>query len=178
MLFTLLSPYISNSQPFLFSTIYANTNPSIKNHLWLKLYQFDLSLYPWRVVGDFNCILDAQDKKGGLEFKVNQPIRAFRSFIVDTNLIDLGYNGSKFTWCNNRKATKESLLDLIYVLLIRLGCTSMVKHLTRNASDHNPLLLELNPKGSIRNKLFKFQNFWTSYNESFTIVQDSWPKTF
>lgn len=56
---------------------------------------------PTLLVSDFNCIPDAKDKKGGELFKLNRDVREFRDCVQYTGLVDLGYHGSSYTWCNN-----------------------------------------------------------------------------
>lgn len=53
-------------------------------------------------MGDFNCITDPQDKRGGSPFTYSVSVRDFQSFIQYTNLTDLGFVGQPFTWCNMR----------------------------------------------------------------------------
>lgn len=60
---------------------------------------------PSLVAGDFNYIVGSQEKMGGKQFVDSICSREFRNFIGDAGLIDLGYSGPRFTWCNNRQGT-------------------------------------------------------------------------
>jgi hypothetical protein len=56
---------------------------------------------PWLCIGDFNFFLDQSKKLGG------KPVASsshcpFRGFIDQLGLVDLGFVGNPFTWCNNR----------------------------------------------------------------------------
>lgn len=53
------------------------------------------------LVGDFNYILQFDDKKGGKQFQVDHLIRKSQSFLHLSRLIDLGYKGPHYTWYNN-----------------------------------------------------------------------------
>ncbi|CAL9000065.1 unnamed protein product [Prunus brigantina] len=53
------------------------------------------------VMGDFNDILDPSEKDGGRPRSV-QSMDVFRGFVMDCNLLDLGYEGYPFTWRNRR----------------------------------------------------------------------------
>lgn len=53
-------------------------------------------------IGDFNEIPDQLKKGGGLP-KDQSKIDKFNGLINDLSLIDLGFKGSKYTWCNNRQ---------------------------------------------------------------------------
>lgn len=59
---------------------------------------------PWMCVGDFNEIAVAREKQGGRP-KQTRMMEAFNAMMRDDGLIDLGYNGQHFTWCNNREGT-------------------------------------------------------------------------
>ncbi|GAA0173732.1 hypothetical protein LIER_27289 [Lithospermum erythrorhizon] len=52
-------------------------------------------------MGDFNDILESEEKEGG-----NTPGKAsmlnFRVFIREGGLLEVGYTGDTFTWCNRR----------------------------------------------------------------------------
>ncbi len=55
--------------------------------------------YPMLVAGDFT---DPQEKMGGRAFTYKREIREFQDFIASNGLIDLGFSGATFTWCNNQ----------------------------------------------------------------------------
>lgn len=46
-------------------------------------------------------IMYANEKRGGIPFNINEA-EDFINFISDTSLLDVGFSGSPFTWCNNR----------------------------------------------------------------------------
>ncbi|XP_026410641.1 uncharacterized protein LOC113305863 [Papaver somniferum] len=56
---------------------------------------------PWEQIGDLNIILDPGEKKGG-----NNSISSSKAFVTQVieslGLQDAGYEGSPFTWSNNR----------------------------------------------------------------------------
>lgn len=57
---------------------------------------------PSLVAKDFNCIMGSHEKMDGRYFVDNIDFRQFRRFIDNLPLIDLGYTGLRFSWCNNR----------------------------------------------------------------------------
>ncbi|GLT34240.1 hypothetical protein SLA2020_087660 [Shorea laevis] len=68
---------------------------------------------PWLLAGDFNEKLTNDDKRGG------NPISQHKANLLQNcldayNLLDLGFNGPKFTWSNMR-----SILNLIQARLDR-----------------------------------------------------------
>lgn len=52
--------------------------------------------------GYFNEILHANEKWGG-NSRRNEHMQGFQVVMDLCNLIDLGFVGPKFTWCNNRE---------------------------------------------------------------------------
>ena len=55
------------------------------------------SSLPWLVAKDFNEILNNSEKFGG-HLQGAAPMARFHSPLVDCNLVNMGYVGSKFTW--------------------------------------------------------------------------------
>ena len=53
-------------------------------------------------MGDFNVISSIDEKLSGREYNINKSFDFIR-IIEDCGLIDMGYNGQPFTWCNHRK---------------------------------------------------------------------------
>ena len=60
--------------------------------------QCDMS---WIVFGDFNEIVHPSEKSGGQERDVKQMER-FRNCLGRYGLVDMGFVGQRFTWCNGR----------------------------------------------------------------------------
>lgn len=50
--------------------------------------------------GNFNDISSEREKSGG-RTKKQRNIDEFNLMIYDLNLVDLGFNGQLYTWCNN-----------------------------------------------------------------------------
>ncbi|XP_070040911.1 uncharacterized protein [Nicotiana tomentosiformis] len=78
--------------------VYAKCSSLDKLELWDSLYYFssDMEL-PWVVGGDFNVILNEEDKIGGL--LVYPPeYEGFECCVNSCGLFGMGYKGSPFTW--------------------------------------------------------------------------------
>jgi hypothetical protein len=54
----------------------------------------------WLIFGDFNLLLNSSEKFGGNGID-HHHTRMFNETLNHCDLIDLGYNGTKFTWANN-----------------------------------------------------------------------------
>lgn len=92
------------------------------------------------VSGDFNAILYTEEKLGG-----NPPDHQaeFNDALSAANLLDAGYIGSRYTWCNNQENSNCIRVDRCLVnssWLLRYSHTA-VQDLSRTLSDHAPLLL-------------------------------------
>jgi hypothetical protein len=67
---------------------------------------------PWVCAGDFNEVLLAHEKEGGLP-RSEAAMESFRRVLEDCDLHDLGYVGDAFTWRYNHHSvgsyTRECL---------------------------------------------------------------------
>lgn len=98
----------------------------------------------WVVGGDFNPILHAEEKMGGNKRQAWE-LTEFQQFVQDSNLIDLGYVGYRFTWNNKRTGRDNVLVRLDWFFANsswRIGFpNAAVSHLHPGGSDHCPILL-------------------------------------
>lgn len=166
-----------------FSGIYGNPNWNFRHETWALLKRLkDNSTIPWVLGGDFNEITCEADKSEG----VARPERLmfdFREAIDSCNLIDPGYIGPDYTWCN-----KHFSSDLIWKRLdrflfnseMKIRCSSFkVYHLALLASDHRPILavwMESQPdqRKRMSSRPKKFEESWTKYGECREIVTQVW----
>ncbi|KAI9115451.1 hypothetical protein K1719_013770 [Acacia pycnantha] len=78
---------------FLFTTIYGNSQQQYKKFLWQDLDQLAANLSSsWLLAGDFNAILNQDERRGGLE-RIAQGCGLFKKFIHKNGLIDMGSHG-------------------------------------------------------------------------------------
>ncbi|KAK4706689.1 hypothetical protein R3W88_033755 [Solanum pinnatisectum] len=91
-----------NNKKFIISVVYARCNALERLELWEKLESIAERVQcPWIIRGDFNVILNKEEKLGGLEFSPNEAID-FAAFISSDALSEVRWLGSKFTWWNGR----------------------------------------------------------------------------
>lgn len=73
-----------------------------KKHTWTFLRRLtSLSSLPWLCFGDFNEVLNLNEKIGGKDKRVCM-VNDFREALRDCDLIDLGNTRYPFTWSNRR----------------------------------------------------------------------------
>ncbi|KAH0642539.1 hypothetical protein KY290_034120 [Solanum tuberosum] len=87
--------------------VYAKCTSGERHELWTDLNKVHNTIPgPWYIGGDFNVILDPEEKMGGKTHKMRDSLD-FSSFMDACEVVDLGFTGPKFTWCNNRKPRKR-----------------------------------------------------------------------
>ncbi|GMY35564.1 hypothetical protein FCV25MIE_30806 [Fagus crenata] len=67
----------------------------------IQNFSYGMDGLPWCCLGDFNEILRVNEKYGGRERSLRQ-ILDFQEAVNTCNLVDLGFQGAKYTWTNNR----------------------------------------------------------------------------
>uniref|UniRef100_A0A2N9GI95 Reverse transcriptase domain-containing protein n=1 Tax=Fagus sylvatica TaxID=28930 RepID=A0A2N9GI95_FAGSY len=122
------------------------------------------STLPWCCMGDFNELVRLEEKQGRHNRSERQ-MQLFRDVLDDCGFVDLGFNGPKFTWTNNRMG------DMTWERLDRAVATpewllrfpsAQVYHLDVRWSDHKPLWVSTNPMKRQFRKPFRFEEVWTS----------------
>ena len=111
-------------------------------------------------------MLNVNDKLGGLSINPTR-IRAFREYIDVCKLMNLGFQGPKFTWTNKHSNWHNNIKERLHRSLINAEWKSLfpraeLLHLPRTKSDHCPVLLNTNPKIRISRKSFKFEQMCIS----------------
>ena len=101
---------------------------------------------PWVVFGDFNEIVQSDEKLGWLDRDARQ-MEVFRECLIDCGLIDLGFVGRRFTWCNGRIGEQRTLVRLDRIVAneewLKMFFEAKVFHKAMVASDHCLLNLSL-----------------------------------
>lgn len=96
------------------------------------------------VIGDFNEVLCCEDKRGGNQCNQKR-MASFHDALNNCGLVDLEYQGPKFTWRNNR-AGNELVMERIDMAFANakwweLYNEALVFVEAAIGSDHNPLIL-------------------------------------
>lgn len=138
---------------------------------------------PWLCCGDFNEILDASEKIGGV-IRPFWQIDNFRHAVEECGLYPFSFSGYEFTWDNRRVgvANVKERIDRSFGNLLLLqqwgGFTS--HHLVAMSSDHCPLLIENDlvvvddEGGGRRRRRFMFEEMWTHDEECGRVIDHGW----
>lgn len=116
----------------------------------------------WFMLGDFNDIAKMDDQQGGSIHYLSRCLK-HKQQIDDSNLIDLGPSGNRFTWRRNKLQVR---LDRVYLNMVgRLTLPSaIVTNLPFRHSNHYLVLLRSD--GMIyttSNRLFRYKVAWETH---------------
>ena len=136
--------------------MYGEAQTAERHKTWdmLKRIKSSSSL-PWVCIGDFNEVLHRSEHQGPQERSYAQ-IAGFREMVDVCGLVDLGFQGRKWTF--ERKVAGGAYCR---VRLDRALATvdwrtrfpgAVVKHLTAAGSDHEPILLVWAAQGGMEQR--------------------------
>ncbi|KAF7833960.1 reverse transcriptase [Senna tora] len=173
------SVQVNGSPILIISFIYGSPIRERRKILWDNLRGVaDIHDLPWLVCGDFNDVLHQDEKWGTCEASRSR-IRDFQNCLDYCGLTDLGYTGPKFTWCNKRPNGSIVLERLDRFLgnakWISLFPNSLVSHLPKVKSDHNPILLNshYSPK-TFGKRPFRCERIWINHPDFKELVRSAW----
>jgi len=85
---------------------YGHPEVARRHEAWALLrFLSQMSPEPWLCVGDFNEIFSLSEKSSSTPPPRSQML-AFHRALEDCQLFNLGFRGSKYTWCNERSGGK------------------------------------------------------------------------
>lgn len=158
--------------------VYGPPIPSQRNHFWDSLDLIGSAHNgPWCLIGDFNSLLNAADKKSSNAVATTSSGR-FRRFLDEHGLIDLGFEGHAFTW-NNKRGGCANIQERLDRSVVNEEWRLMfpeakITHLTALQSDHRLLLLHTNPPPPSLPKPFKFESMWIGHQDTTPIIEEAW----
>ena len=134
---------------------------------------------PWCCLGDFNEIIKLEEMHGRY-LRPERQMKAFRDVLDDCGLVDLGFNGFPFTWCNNRDPPNTTWVRLDRVVaniewLARFP-RARVDHVDVIKSDHKCLWLDSEPPSSRRQRRrpFRFEEMWMTDSGCEKTIMEVW----
>lgn len=168
----------STDMDFHITCVYAKCRTALRKTLWEDLASFANSTTgSWSIMGDFNVIVDAEEKEGGKPYRIDKRFD-FINCIEDCGVQDVGFVGNTHTWYNNRDAPDTIWKRLDRVLYnsewFDLFNKTYVTHLARTCSDHTPLLVQFSNCEDEFSRYFKFLNTWTDHPQFHDVVKKVW----
>lgn len=147
--------------------------------MWSNLsHVANLHNLPWLLLGDYNEILNGNEKLGGRLVNLNRALD-FKACLDECKFLYLFFSGPKYTWSNLRQVT-----DLIFERIDRcfsnptwrvLFPEASVTHLPKVFSNHCPVLLELfRPPPAMSEKPFKFHTMGSHHPKFPDVVKKAW----
>ncbi|XP_020243133.1 uncharacterized protein LOC109821354 [Asparagus officinalis] len=129
------------------SSIYGFNHLEARQDLWLDLCHLHQNLgnYPWLLCGDFNTMINNEEKLGGVAL-TTVDTSDFNSFIEDCQLSHLKTLGCFYTWSNKQPGL----------------------------SDHSPAFVSIYDDCVQGKKPFKFFKMWTKHPSFIPIVSKTW----
>ena len=133
--------------------------------------------HKWICIGDFNQVLSEEDK---FTFKPNiiPGNMDLLHTISNLALIPIAAKGLSYTWMNKRKGADFVMehLDKAFANIEWLDThlASLVTNLPIIASDHEPIILDTNPRTLFKHRPFRFEWMWNSHPDCPSLVKNAW----
>ena len=135
---------------------------------------------PWCCVGDFNAFLHASEKLSSHPPLVKQ-MEDFGTALEDCHLIDLGFQGYKFTWNNKRPGAANTRERLDRVVANKewmdYFSASSVFHKFAHASDHMSIILQTGSDCKFKGRMargFMFEERWLLEEDCGRVIEEAW----
>ncbi|KAL0457103.1 UNVERIFIED_CONTAM: hypothetical protein Slati_1049500 [Sesamum latifolium] len=152
--------------------VYAKCDKVARGAIWDFMRSMSDQTTPWFIGGDFNSVISMSERPNGV-YPSNHSIEEFNEAIFDSGLLDVGFEGSQYTWTDHRLWQRLDRVLFASEWIDAFPHTS-VHHLPRSSSDHCPILIRVRVSTSSGPSSFRFQNMWFRHPNFMTVVQDSW----
>lgn len=89
---------IARQVGFILTLCYGSPHAAQRHLVWDQLRNLSVDMNSaWIVMGDFNIYCEVEEKSGS-NFHNWASIQSFKDCLHDCGLLDLGFNGPRFTW--------------------------------------------------------------------------------
>ncbi|XP_020262988.1 uncharacterized protein LOC109838968 [Asparagus officinalis] len=162
----------------LFTVVYALNQIEGRRDLWQDLLDFKRTVSgPWLVGGDFNAILNGEEKMGGAQVS-DAETEDFQNFIVSSHLKHIKSTGCFFTWSNKQDAHTRIWCKLDRMLVnedwILQYTSSQTEYLMPLCSDHSPGLITISDEQIEGKRPFKFFAMWAKHPDFLSTIRTVW----
>lgn len=165
------------------SFVYAFNLAEERKELWRDLKDHNdspiLRKSPWIIQGDFNEILSPVEHSG-MGSSQDLGMREFQATVQYCSLLDMSYQGPRFTWCNKRDngvICKKLDRTLINEVWTRTFPQSYCVFEAGGCSDHQRCRIVIKSEIMKPRKPFKFVNALVDMPEFIPLVQGFWSQT-
>ncbi|XP_026448145.1 uncharacterized protein LOC113348541 [Papaver somniferum] len=158
------------------SFVHASSVQTTRRNLWNEL-NMGAQQVPWLVIGDFNCVLRNDEKKGGVTPRTIV-VNEFSDWLDDNSLFEAEALGSKFTWSNRQTGVRRIISKLDRAVINEFWLNRVenwrCKALPREVYDHSPLIGYPFVNTRPRRAPFRVKKMWFGHPDFMRMVQESW----
>ncbi|XP_057965498.1 uncharacterized protein LOC131156065 [Malania oleifera] len=166
------------SKVFVVTFIYRFNTVVRRRELWRDIIHYGSGYSgPWPLMGDFNCVLDAKEKRNGIH-PLDYKVKDFRDYLNEAGLCDLNSIGSFLTWSNGRVWCKLDRVIVNQGWLMEDWNAQARFQFPGVLSDHFVSLVSLFEHQEMGKIPFKFFNMWTNHSDFQKIVEQVWGKHY
>nr|XP_016513402.1 PREDICTED: uncharacterized protein LOC107830381 [Nicotiana tabacum] len=174
---TCLATDVVFQKEYYMTVVYVFNTREERRSLWQYLESMSGEIkQPWLVTGDFNSILQADDRIGGLSVTMGEVVD-FQECIGSCELMELPCGGCRYTWNDKHGDNRVfSKIDWAFVNREWLDNMPVVQDvfLVEGISDHCPLRIKKDTGGWKRARAFKFCNVWVLHPQFKEVVTQGW----
>jgi exonuclease III len=168
----------SDKNPFLTTFVYAQSTKEGRKPMWEHFNDASKQINsPWLLVGDLNVYGNPDDKEGRIEAS-QVKIEEYNSFLANTQFLDLGFSGSKFTWRvlfkDGSKISERLDRALGNQELLSNFPNIRIHDETFRGSDHCPLTILFDDQKRFPRSPFRFIAEWAHKEETQSIIKKAW----
>jgi len=174
--------YKPTTTKFLLACVYGDPYHRRTRAIWREVRSFVIQYpnVPAICMGDLNNVMHSNEKFGPRPINVAR-ISTFCWLVKDCGLVDLGFSGLAYTWCNKHFNTNPTFERLDRSLGNAEWCAAFpstsVFHLPMMISDHSPILTVLQSSRAKPRKPFRFENWWLMEGDFQREASSSWAKS-
>ncbi|XP_074271284.1 uncharacterized protein LOC141595214 [Silene latifolia] len=164
-----------NNNSFYVTFVYGFNKIEDKASLWQNLIRLNVQ-DPWIVMGDFNAVMYANERLGGLV--KDEEMVPFQDTVAECDLQDLKSYGAFFTW-NNKQPSDTRVFSRIDRALVNDSWLNVwtefyATFTVEGEFDHCPCIISSARSLEFQKKPFKFFNMWCRAPEYHQVVQHNW----